>query len=670
MKSEAMKKGRVLTWLRKAARDYPLGTMGAVVLAGFTLCGLGAELLTAHDPLHTGLMPPLAVPSASAWLGSDALGRDVFSRMVFGARLSLTVAVASCLLAGSAGLLLGVLGGFIPRWPDALLQRVLDALQSLPLLVVAVVLTAVLNPSLFATVLAIAFPLTPKTARVVRACVLQIRVRPFIDAARTQGLSITRLLVRHLLPNLYTPLMVMVSAQLGIAILLEASLSFLGLGVPDPAPSWGRMLSEISLADATSAPWLLWAPGSAIALLVLGGNLLGDALRDMLDPVSAQPPLAFDTLAAKSLFSNTLSSFHFKNSLMHDRQASASPQVKDSPEHSPDHAAASDPPASSTALLQMEGMCVRFHTRQGTVHAVSDLDLRLERGQTLGLVGESGCGKTVSALSILRLIPCPPGEISAGAIHFQGRQLLAVNEAEMRSIRGNEISMIFQEPMTSLNPVLTVGFQIAEAVRLHQGLSGKEARQKAVEMLQMVRIPEAQQRAREYPHQMSGGMRQRVMIAIALACNPQILIADEPTTALDVTIQAQILELLEDMCLQTSAAVLMITHDLGVIAQTCQRVAVMYAGRKVEEASVHMLFNRPQHPYTLGLLRSLPGNVAGKRLQEISGIVPSLYNLPPGCAFAPRCPYATEQCRHHRPRLESKADGHLAACWHSDKLSS
>ena len=323
------------------------------------------------------------------------------------------------------------------------------------------------------------------------------------------------------------------------------------------------------------------------------------------------------------------------------------------------------------ALLEVENLQTHFRTPDGVNRAVDGVSFHVEAGETLAIVGESGCGKSVTAMSILRLIPEPPGRI-AGAIRFQGRNLLDLSDREMRQIRGNEISMIFQEPMTSLNPVLTVGRQIGETLRLHQGLSKQQAEAKAIEMLQLVGIPEPARRVREYPHQLSGGMRQRVMIAIALACNPKLLIADEPTTALDVTIQAQILDLMRDLKRRVGAAIILITHDLGVVAEVAERVVVMYAGRKVEEAPVGPLFRTPRHPYTQGLLGSVPklgSSLTGTetRLSEIPGLVPSLKEKIPGCVFASRCPYATDLCREMAPALEEKAPGHVAACHYAPK---
>ena len=327
----------------------------------------------------------------------------------------------------------------------------------------------------------------------------------------------------------------------------------------------------------------------------------------------------------------------------------------------------------TNALLDVKGLRTSFDGEQGEVRAVDGVSFSLPRGRTLGIVGESGCGKSVTALSIMGLVPAP-GRIASGEVVFDGRDLLKVLPAELRDLRGDQLSMIFQEPMTSLNPAFPVGDQIAETLLRHRKLSAREARTQAIEMLRRVRIPSPEERVNDYPHQLSGGMRQRVMIAMALACNPKLLIADEPTTALDVTIQAQILDLMRELKARLGAAIILITHDLGVVAEMAERVVVMYAGRKVEEAPVRELFRRPRHPYTLGLLASVPrlgathGRSDAPRLAEIPGVVPSLREPILGCAFAPRCTYATERCRREMPPLEAKAPAHFAACFESDRL--
>jgi oligopeptide transport system ATP-binding protein len=316
-------------------------------------------------------------------------------------------------------------------------------------------------------------------------------------------------------------------------------------------------------------------------------------------------------------------------------------------------------------LLAVRELRTEFASEDGIVHAVNGISYDLDEGEALGLVGESGCGKSVSALSLLRLIPQPPGRIVGGEIRFRGRDLLRLREDDLRRIRGNDIAMIFQDPMTSLNPVLTIGRQIGEALELHKGMDRKAARNRSIELLEMVGIPSAHGRIDDYPHQFSGGMRQRVMIAMAISCEPRVLIADEPTTALDVTIQAQILDLIQRLRRELGMAVVLISHDLGVVAGICDRIAVMYAGYIVEEATAEDLFADPRHPYTLGLLRSVPriDQPPRDRLIPIEGVPPDLVRLPPGCPFAPRCAYAVDRSEEENPVLQPVADGHRVACW-------
>jgi len=322
--------------------------------------------------------------------------------------------------------------------------------------------------------------------------------------------------------------------------------------------------------------------------------------------------------------------------------------------------------ASGEALLDIRGLKTHFRTDNGMIHAVDGVDVRIHRGETVGVVGESGCGKTVTAMSVLKLIPMPPGQIVGGQIVWQGRDLVPLPPEEMQKIRSKEIAIVFQEPMTSLNPVYTIGDQIGEVLRLHENMNRKQALARTIEMLRLVNIPNPEKRVHDYPHQFSGGMRQRVMIAMALSCDPKLLIADEPTTALDVTIQAQILDLLADLKERLGMAVMLITHAMGVVAETCQRVVVMYAGKVVEEAPVGELFAKPLHPYTQGLIRSIPridtAATHKQRLETIAGVVPSLLQPPEGCRFAARCKFAREECTQATPPLREIAPGHKVAC--------
>jgi len=316
-------------------------------------------------------------------------------------------------------------------------------------------------------------------------------------------------------------------------------------------------------------------------------------------------------------------------------------------------------------LLEIRDLTTRFYTLDGVVHAVNGISYTLEEGETLGIVGESGCGKSVSVLSVMGLIPDPPGKIAAGQVLYRGQDLLRLDEAQIEHIRGKEIAMVFQDPMTSLNPVLTIGRQVIEPLIVHLGMGREEARLRVVELLEMVGIPQAADRYGDYPHQFSGGMRQRAMIAMALACDPSILIADEPTTALDVTIQAQIIDLVKDLRDRLGMAVIWITHDLGIIAGLAEKVVVMYAGFIVERGSVDDIYGDPRHPYTLALMKSLPrvDRSSGEKLATIPGLPPDLLGLPPGCPFTPRCEYAVERCRQENPRLEPVGPGHEIACW-------
>ncbi len=318
----------------------------------------------------------------------------------------------------------------------------------------------------------------------------------------------------------------------------------------------------------------------------------------------------------------------------------------------------------SDVLLEVRGLRTHFHVMDGVVKAVDGVDFKIRRGGTLGLVGESGCGKSVTAHTIMRLIESPPGRIVAGEVWFDDRDLLKLTDSEMRDVRGNDIAMIFQEPMTSLNPVFTVGDQIGEAIRLHQNVNKSEARKRAIESLKMVGLSAPERRARQYPHEMSGGMRQRVMIAMALSCNPKLLIADEPTTALDVTIQAQILELIKELQERTGTALLLITHDLAVVAETVQDVAVMYAGRIVETGRVNDVLLSPKHPYSQGLLNSIPTALKkGKQLSAIEGVVPNPFRMPVGCKFQPRCPYQWDRCTTEPELIRIGSDERLSRCW-------
>ena len=487
------------------------------------------------------------------------MGRDMWSRIVYGARISLAVGVGSTGLGCLFGVTIGLMSGYFGGWYDLIVQRIMDMMQSLPLLVMALVMTAALGPSLTNTIIAISIPLVPTVARVIRSNTLMLREMPFVEAARAVGMNEFSIALRHVLPNTLAPLIVLATAQLGSTILVEAALSFLGLGVPEPHPSWGRMLSESAAEYVRVAPWLVIFPGAAIS-----------------SRCSAPTCWAMRCATSSIRASATDACWNASRST-HRRPA------------------------------RCRGPATYFFLRHGILKAVDGVSFQLQAAR------DAGDRRRIRLRQVDdRALADAARSRSAGQDRRRLGQArrprpVALDEAAMRRVRGKDISMIFQEPMTSLNPVMTIGSQIAEALLLHEDLSSRgDAMRRAVEILRLVRIPEPEQRLQEYPHQLSGGMRQRAMIAMALACNPKVLLADEPTTALDVTIQAQILDIILDLQKKLGTAVILITHDLGVVAETAQRVIVMYAGRKVEEAPVDELFARPLHPYTHGLMASIP----------------------------------------------------------------
>ncbi len=588
------------------------------IVAGGTILTIIATLAIVA-PLFAGdaitMQPALRLrpPSETNWFGTDHLGRDVFARTVYGARVSLFVGIAVAAMSISGGLFIGLMSGYF-RKVDAVVMRLMDGLMAIPAILLAIALVALTRASVTAVIVAITIPEIPRVVRLVRAVVLSVREAPYVEAAIAGGTPTWKILLRHILPNTIAPLIVQATYICASAILIEAALSFLGAGTPPEIPTWGNMIAQSRLF-LSRAPWTIFCPGIALAH--------GRARREPARGRIARP---------------------------------ARPAPRE---------------ADVTPLLAVRDLKTHFFTVDGITRAVDGVSFDVFPGETLGIVGESGCGKSVTALSVMRLLPPRLARTVEGSVTFENRDLVRLDESEMRKLRGNRLAMIFQEPMTSLNPVLTVGHQIAESVRIHTGASASAASVRAAEMLRLVKIPDAERRLNDYPHQFSGGMRQRVMIATALACNPTLLIADEPTTALDVTIQAQILDLMLELKERTGAAVILITHNLGIVAETCRRVIVMYAGRKIEEAATTELFDRPAHPYTRGLMASIPrlrGKTRKRRLAEIPGIVPSLREPIEGCAFAPRCAYAVARCRVETPALRPVGDGHVVACHEAERV--
>lgn len=613
-----------------------LSVIGLIIVAVLVLLALLTPLLPLPDPNLTEPAERLKpVFSAGHWLGTDELGRDILSRLLWGARVSLAVGIVATAVAAIFGTLIGLLAGFYGGRLDNVLMRGIDMLMAFPYMLLALAIVAALGPGLLNALLAIAIVNIPFFARAVRGATVSLAQREFIDAARLCGSSNTHILVSELFPNVLPVVVVTISTTIGWMILETAGLSFLGLGAQPPQADLGSMLGEGRKVLFT-APHVSTIPGLLILFLVIGLNLLGDGIRDALDP---------------RLRSGAL------------QQPAAATAVDLDPELT------LDKPETGNNVLQISQLHTRFYANRQEYRAVNAVDLALKPGECLGIVGESGSGKSVTALSILGLVATPPGKIVGGRIDYHERDLLQCSLRELQQLRGARIAYIFQDPLNTLNPLFTVGEQIAEAIRAHQNISQRKAWQRAIELMEQVRIPRAAQRARDYPHQLSGGQRQRISIAMALANQPDIIIADEPTTALDVTIQAEVLKTLDELRRQHGVAVIFISHDLSVIGQICDRVAVMYAGQVVETGPVRQLLNEPQHPYTRKLLQCVP--VLGqpeRSLNAIPGLPPALNQLPAGCFFAERCDRAQPQCREQPIALLSLDADHLSRCLFAGKL--
>lgn len=565
-----------------------LATLGLVILLLTFIVALCAPLLPLADPDATNLLQRLLPPlSPGHLLGTDPLGRDVLSRLIWGTRVSLAVGISATLLAALFGTLIGLLAGYAGGRTDSLLMRLIDMLMAFPYILLALAIVAVLGPGLLNALYAIAVVNIPFFARNIRGLTVGLRQRDFVQAARLSGKSHASVLFSEVLPNVMPVIVVTMSTTIGWMILETAGLSFLGLGTQPPDADLGSMLGQ-GRAQMFSAPHVSLVPGMMIFLLVMSFNLLGDGIRDLLDP-------------------------RLRSGVLQRAQAITSvtrPAV----------------PAARTngALLEVVDLQVSFRAGKQVQQAVKGISFHLQRGECLGLIGESGSGKSVTALSIMGLLASPPGEISGGAVYVDGEEMLSLSPDVLRQRRGARVAYIFQDPLSTLHPQLRIGDQIVEAIQAHQPLSRSQARQKAVTLLEDVGIPDAAVRFNAWPHQLSGGQRQRVGIAMALANDPEIIIADEPTTALDVTVQARILELLQNLRRQRGLTLLFITHDFGVIAQICDRVAVMRHGEIVESGNTATVLENPQHEYTRRLIASVPKAGQGRDfLRQVAALYPS-----------------------------------------------
>lgn len=549
----------------------PLSVVGALIVLVVVGLSLSAGLLPLPDPAATALSDRLLTPGTPGhWLGTDLLGRDILSRLLWGTRLSLAVAAAATLLSAFLGSTIGLLAGYFGKRTDALLMRSIDMLMAFPYLLLALAIVATLGPGLLNALVAIAIVNIPFFARTVRGVTVGLVRRDFVDTARMSGRSELGILLKEVLPNVFPVIVITMATTLGWMILETAGLSFLGLGAQPPQADLGSMLAD-GRKLLLLKPHLAFLPGIVVFVLVMGINLLGDGIRDVLDPrLSAG-------VAGRALAATVVSE-------PGDRQ---------------------EEPVSP-ALIEVKDLTVAFRGAKGDVPTVRGVGFSLGRGGTLGLVGESGSGKSVTALSLLRLLPSPPATIVGGSVVFDGEDLLRASGSRLRALRGNRVGYVFQDPLTSLNPMFTAGDQIAEAVRLHRACTRREAWQEAVALLDALKIPNAKSRAGSYPHELSGGMRQRVGIAMALANRPDLLIADEPTTALDVTVQRVVMDLLRERITETGTALLFISHDLALVSELCSEVLVMKGGKIVERGTTKAVLNHPDHAYTRELLTCLP----------------------------------------------------------------
>ena len=597
-----------------------LALIGLIILSLILTLAILTPLLSLNDPNVIDTSNRFKRPfSEDTILGTDHLGRDLLSRLLWGTRLSIAVGLCAAIIAAFIGSAIGVIAGFYGGHTDNIIMRGVDMLMAFPYILLALAIVAALGPGLMNALIAVAIVNIPFFARNIRGVTLGIVHREFVDAARLSGMSNAKIIINEILPNVFPVIVVAMSTTVGWMILETAGLSFLGLGSQPPQADLGSMLGEARAAIITS-PHTSVVPGVMILIIVMAINLVGDGIRDVLDP---------------RLKSGALSTPHSTTEVEKNK---------------------SDAGLKTQSLLSINGLKTEFRIGNRVLKAVNDVSLTVDKGQCVGIIGESGSGKSVTALSIMRLVSSPPGIITDGSIDFKGDDLLKLSSEDLRDFRGKKVSYVFQDPLSTLHPLYTVGQQLSEAIQSHNHVGKLEKHKKALELLQAVRISNPEKRLNSYPHELSGGMRQRIGIAMALANDPDIIIADEPTTALDVTVQAQILKLFQDLRREKGLALVFITHDFGVISQICDKVAVMYAGKIVEIGPAAEILKSPAHPYTARLKSCVPELGQGKRnLIAIPGFPPMIDNMPSGCAFASRCEKVEQKC--HSAMVDAKKIG-------------
>jgi oligopeptide/dipeptide ABC transporter ATP-binding protein len=603
----------------------PIGAISVVLVLALIVLAVVAPIAFGHGANADDVRVALQGPSARHLLGTDALGRNLLDRVLVATRLSLEMAALATLIATVGGLLLGSVPAVVGRRVGGLIGAFINLTVAFPGLLLAMFLSIIFGLGVKGAVFAIGIASIPSIARLAQTLTASISTADYVTAARMLEVRRARIITRHVLPNIAEPLVISITLSLGSALLSFAALSFIGLGVQPPSYDWGELLNQ-GLSQISVDPAASLGPGVAVVIAGAAFNLLGDAIaralgltrnhagRRLRRPVPVEPTTASTT---------------------------------------------PDP------VLAVERLQVAFPGPSGWVTPVADVSFELARGEIVGIVGESGSGKSLTAMGVSQLVD-RPGVVSAAAVSFAGIDLSIQNDAAVRSLLGTSLSMVFQDPLSALNPAIRVGPQLAEVAQVHQGQSRSAALARAVDRLGAVRLPNPRRRARQYPHELSGGMRQRAVIGMGLMGAPKVVIADEPTTALDVTVQSQILNLLRSVRDQEGAAILLISHDIAVIGRICQRVLVMYAGRIVEDLPAGALRDDAAHPYTLALVATVPDmtTVRERPLATIAGRPPNPASLPPGCAFSPRCPFATERCRTELPPLSRFGDDRRVACWH------
>ena len=646
-------------YLRALIRE-PVAAAAATFLLVMAVVSLGADWVAPYDPTDQNLRNRLQAPFSANneggllhILGTDELGRDVLSRVLHGGQVSISVGLVGALVSGAIGVVLGLVAGYRRGVLETVIMRLVDGMLALPSLLIALIILFLAGAGFWKLILVFALLRWMVYARMTRGLALAYRDAEFVRAATAVGARSRRVMFRHLLPNFASPLLVLGTLEVAFLILSEASLSFLGFGIQPPNPSWGLMIAN-GREYLQQAWWIVTFPGVAIMLCALSLNLVATWFRSATDPQQRW---------------RLLNPVRHRATAPSEPPGAAAPAVQLREQPATDSAGDRTDGTEPEALLEVRDLHVRFETPTGRVHAVRGVDLSVNRGDTIGILGESGCGKSATMQAIMRILPEPPARVSATTMRYRDVDLLTGTRAEVSSVRGTGMSMVFQDALTSLNPALRVGYQIGEVYRARTGASRSAARRHSIDLLARVGIPAPRDRIDDYPHQFSGGMRQRAMIATALAMGPELLIADEPTTALDVTVQRQILDLLADLQDEFGMALVLITHDLGVLAEVVDQIHVMYAGEIVESGPVADLYRRPLHPYTGALMASNPQlDDPAVDLIPIEGTPPQLMSEPVGCPFEPRCEQRRDDCRLVTPTLRGIGEDHASACLYAEEL--